>query len=194
MKLVEFQRKTIFYGTSARTKRDSWAPYLANQSSAWQRSSTQVIGKHQRCCRSNSSRKRRYSSGSANSTPADTSEYMPPADGPKPLVVVGSANADLVVRINRLPLAGETLAAEDFSTFPGGKGANQAAAAGRLEYPTFFIGQFGGDGFADLIRDSLRNCGVDCSLCRQVDAPTGNAVILLQPNAHPGRGDGLAPA
>jgi hypothetical protein len=63
-------------------------------------------------------------------------------DGPaKPIVVVGSVNADLVVKIDRLPKAGETIAGSSLEFFPGGKGANQAAAAAKLGYPTYFIGQ-----------------------------------------------------
>jgi len=102
--------------------------------------------------------------------------------GSQPLVVVGSANADLVVSVGRLPLPGETLAAQDFNTFPGGKGANQATAAGRLDYPTSFIGQFGRDGSGAMLRDSLAANSVDCSASRDTDAPTGTALILLQPS------------
>ena len=74
------------------------------------------------------------------------------------LVVVGSANADLCFQIDRVPKAGETISAKSLETFPGGKvsersrlihsfprvlyqGANQAAAAAKLGYPTYFIGQ-----------------------------------------------------
>lgn len=59
----------------------------------------------------------------------------------KNLVVVGSINADMVLQIERMPEEGETLAASSLQTFPGGKGANQAAAAGRLGYKTHFLGQ-----------------------------------------------------
>ena len=59
----------------------------------------------------------------------------------RPLVVVGSANADIYVEVDRLPAIGETIAARSGHTLPGGKGANQAASASRLSFPTFFIGQ-----------------------------------------------------
>lgn len=65
----------------------------------------------------------------------------PPRIIQPPLVVVGSANADIYVEIDRLPKEGETLAANNGQTLPGGKGANQAACAARLNYPTYFIGQ-----------------------------------------------------
>jgi sugar/nucleoside kinase (ribokinase family) len=51
---------------------------------------------------------------------------------PASIVVVGSLNMDLVVRAPRMPAPGETLFGSDFHTIPGGKGANQAVAAGRL--------------------------------------------------------------
>ena len=57
-----------------------------------------------------------------------------------PLVVVGSVNADLVLAVDRVPFPGETLGASSLNFFPGGKGANQAAAAARLGYPTYFVG------------------------------------------------------
>lgn len=61
--------------------------------------------------------------------------------GELPLVVVGSVNADIYVEVERIPIEGETIAATSGQTFPGGKGANQAACAARLSYPTFFCGQ-----------------------------------------------------
>ncbi|PNH07921.1 Ribokinase [Tetrabaena socialis] len=99
----------------------------------------------------------------------------------KPLVVVGSVNADLVLPIERLPRPGETLAAASIETVPGGKGANQAAAAARAGYPTSFIGQFGRDDpNATLLRGALAGCGVDLSHAVDVDGPCGTALILLQ--------------
>ncbi|EFJ44815.1 hypothetical protein VOLCADRAFT_106272 [Volvox carteri f. nagariensis] len=99
----------------------------------------------------------------------------------KPLIVVGSVNADLVLPIDRLPKPGETLAAASIETVPGGKGANQAAAAARSGYPTFFIGQFGKDDpNAALLRSALLGCGVDLSHAQDVAGPCGTALILLQ--------------
>ncbi|KAG2497847.1 hypothetical protein HYH03_004114 [Edaphochlamys debaryana] len=99
----------------------------------------------------------------------------------KPLVVVGSVNADLVLPIERLPKPGETLAAASIETVPGGKGANQAAAAARAGYPTFFVGQFGKDDpNAALLRGALRGCGVDLAHSADIAGPCGTALILLQ--------------
>ncbi|GAB4813713.1 hypothetical protein N2152v2_000759 [Parachlorella kessleri] len=99
-----------------------------------------------------------------------------------PLVVVGSVNADLVVEVDRLPRPGETLAADTLKVYPGGKGANQAAAAAKLGYPTTFVGQVGRDAYAAMLRSALADCGVDTSLVSTVDGSCGTAVILLQPS------------
>jgi fructose-1-phosphate kinase PfkB-like protein len=58
-----------------------------------------------------------------------------------PLVVVGSANADIFVEVDTLPKEGERIVAKSGQTFAGGKGANQASCAARLSYPTYFVGQ-----------------------------------------------------
>lgn len=98
------------------------------------------------------------------------------------LVVVGSINADLVFDIPRLPAPGETLEAASMSTFPGGKGANQAAAAAKLGCSTVFIGQVGDDVNSEMLRHSLEECYVDISHLRTVEGPSGTAVVLLQPS------------
>jgi len=96
------------------------------------------------------------------------------------LLVVGSANADLYVEIERLPLPGETLPGENAAVRPGGKGANQAAAAARLGLTTRFAGRFGNDAFAAPLRAALAGAGVDLTPSRDVPGPTGQAFILLQ--------------
>ena len=58
-----------------------------------------------------------------------------------PLVVVGSANADMYIEVERIPAPGETVTGEAGAVLPGGKGANQAACAAKLGYPTYFVGQ-----------------------------------------------------
>ncbi|BBM98165.1 ribokinase [Marchantia polymorpha subsp. ruderalis] len=108
----------------------------------------------------------------------------PPRIIQPPLVVVGSANADIYVEIDRLPKEGETLAANNGQTLPGGKGANQAACAARLNYPTYFIGQVGKDNFANLIRDSLQSSGVKLDYLGTVAGPTGHAIVMLQPGGN----------
>ncbi|HUF08341.1 MAG TPA: PfkB family carbohydrate kinase, partial [Rhodothermales bacterium] len=65
------------------------------------------------------------------------------------LLVVGSANMDLVVTCDRFPEPGETVFGGSFATYPGGKGANQAVAAARLEGDVLLLAKLGSDAFGD---------------------------------------------
>lgn len=98
-----------------------------------------------------------------------------------PLVVVGSVNADLYVEIDRLPVKGETIAARGAQTVAGGKGANQAACAARLAYPTFLIAQVGKDSYAELVKEAVGEAGVKLDHVATVGGPTGHAIVMLQP-------------
>ena len=98
------------------------------------------------------------------------------------VVVVGSANADLVLDIDHRPAAGETVLGADLVTTPGGKGANQAVAAGRLGFDVAFVGCIGADAPGELLAASLAGAGVDLHGLRVVDAPTGTAIILVTPD------------
>ncbi|HKX44441.1 MAG TPA: ribokinase [Burkholderiaceae bacterium] len=99
----------------------------------------------------------------------------------KPIVVLGSVNADLVLRCGRLPQPGETVHGEDFQTLPGGKGANQAVAAARLGGRVEFIGCIGDDAFGTAARATLERDGVGTALLRtQAGVPTGVAMILVE--------------
>lgn len=96
------------------------------------------------------------------------------------LVVVGSANMDLVVRAARFPEPGETILGAGFATFPGGKGANQAVAAGRLGGDVRFVGRVGRDAFGDQLRKSLEGAGVNVDgLLEDEREPTGIAAITV---------------
>jgi ribokinase len=96
------------------------------------------------------------------------------------IAVVGSLNMDLVVRIPRMPLPGETLTGSDFRTIPGGKGANQAVAAARMGARVSLIGCIGADAFAAQLREGLAADGIELDHLSAVhDAPTGVAVILV---------------
>lgn len=100
---------------------------------------------------------------------------------PAPLVVVGSANADIYVEIDRLPREGETISAKTGQTLAGGKGANQAVCGGKLAYPTYFVGQVGEDAHGKLISQALEDGGVRVDYLSTVSAaPTGHAVVMLQ--------------
>ena len=97
----------------------------------------------------------------------------------RPIVVVGSINMDLVATAERIPLVGETISGTDFTTFPGGKGANQAVAVARLGYPVKMIGRLGRDGFGDELEHSLNFVGVDTRGVKRVDGSSGVAVIVV---------------
>ncbi|MQA94000.1 MAG: ribokinase [Streptosporangiales bacterium] len=95
------------------------------------------------------------------------------------VVVVGSLNADLVVRVSDRPGAGETVLGSDLATYPGGKGANQAVAAGRVGGSVAMVGRVGADGHGRLLRGSLGDAGVDAAHVLDTDRPTGVAMIIV---------------
>lgn len=98
------------------------------------------------------------------------------------ILVVGSLNADLVVRTSRFPQPGETINGDDLQVIPGGKGANQAVAAARLGSNVSMLGRVGKDNFGDFLLDNLRSNNVDSRLIQQDDASTGTAIIVVDAN------------
>ncbi|GAB2596274.1 ribokinase [Streptomyces capparidis] len=97
------------------------------------------------------------------------------------VVVVGSANADLVVRVERRPAAGETVLGSDLATHPGGKGANQAVAAARLGARTALLGRVGDDAHGRLLLAAVSSAGVATGAVLTGGAPTGVALIVVGP-------------
>ncbi|SFP85059.1 ribokinase [Amycolatopsis arida] len=116
------------------------------------------------------------------------------------VLVVGSANADLVVAADRRPGGGETVLGGDTRVLPGGKGANTAVAAARLGADVALVGAVGDDPHGRLLLDSLRSAGVRTELVRTVDRPTGAAYITVTPDGEnsilvsPGANAALRPA
>ena len=98
------------------------------------------------------------------------------------ILVLGSINLDLVARVPRLSIAGETLTGSDFLTTPGGKGANQAVAAARLGLPTQMVGRVGGDEFGRSLLTGLQTAGVAIQAV-QVDETTHSGVALITVSA-----------
>ncbi|MFD7159493.1 ribokinase [Kribbella sp. NPDC059898] len=94
------------------------------------------------------------------------------------VVVVGSANVDLVLPVQRIPRPGETVLAGLMTRGPGGKGANQAVAAARAGARTAMVVALGDDEGGALLRDALD--GVDLSLATTSKAPTGTAIITVE--------------
>jgi len=95
------------------------------------------------------------------------------------VVVVGSANLDLVATLNHLPKPGETIVALGYAEHAGGKGVNQAVACARMGARTAFVGCVGNDDAGVFLRGVLENEGVDTTMLRVVDLPTGRAFISV---------------
>lgn len=98
------------------------------------------------------------------------------------IIVVGSLNADLVVRAPRFPQPGETISGEDLQVIPGGKGANQAVAAARHGAQVSMLRRVGNDGFGDFLLDNLKENNVDFSHVQRDEASTGTATIIVDSN------------
>jgi ribokinase len=100
------------------------------------------------------------------------------------IVVVGSLNMDFVVSTDRLPVPGETVLGSNFQMIPGGKGANQACAAGRAgsgKVTVRMIGRVGYDVFADHLKASLSAADVDVTWVHASRSqPTGVALIWVE--------------
>ena len=100
----------------------------------------------------------------------------------KKLAVVGSINMDYVLNVPHMPQTGETLLAQNFEMLPGGKGANQAYAAGKLEGRVTMLGAVGDDSAGHVLCESLKSAGVDISRIRRVKGEaTGSAFICVDP-------------
>jgi ribokinase len=106
------------------------------------------------------------------------------------IVVIGSINMDLVLRVPRMPLPGETLTGGAFRTIPGGKGANQAVACARLSgkleaggQQVAMVGCVGDDAFGATLRAALRSDGIiDSHISTLPGVASGIASILVDDN------------
>lgn len=99
------------------------------------------------------------------------------------IVMVGSANMDIVFTVERIPLPGETLLADSVARYPGGKGLNQAVAAARAGAQTTFIGALGTDDHGAELAATMTDAGIDRSLVRSSSAPSGQAFIVVSESA-----------
>jgi ribokinase len=102
-------------------------------------------------------------------------------EGGAAVVVVGSANVDLVMTPRDLPSPGVTVLAPTYRLLPGGKGANQAYACAKLGHPRVkFVGATGDDDFANIVLRNLEAVGVDCGgVAKRADAPTACASVIV---------------
>ncbi|MDQ3707272.1 MAG: ribokinase [Chloroflexota bacterium] len=99
------------------------------------------------------------------------------------VVVLGSLNMDLTIRVPRLPQPGETITGHSFSKIPGGKGANQAAALAKLGAHVRIIGRVGQDSFGVSLVDSLTDAGVDTSLVALTDGVSSGLAFIFVDDA-----------
>lgn len=96
------------------------------------------------------------------------------------VLVVGSANVDLVAYASRMPIAGETIQGKSFEKLPGGKGANQAVAAAKLGSRTRFLTALGADALGDEALSGYQALGIDTAhIVRTSKASTGVALITV---------------
>lgn len=98
----------------------------------------------------------------------------------KNILVIGSTNIDFTVNVREFPAAGETIMGRSLTKIPGGKGANQAYACGKLGGFVSFAGAVGDDEFGRLAMDNLKSVHVDTGRVKVVEGvPTGLAMISI---------------
>jgi ribokinase len=98
----------------------------------------------------------------------------------KPVVILGVFVADTAYRAARAPRMGETILGSDFKLGPGGKGSNQAVAAGRLGADVTFVTRLGRDPFADMARATWKEAGVKPAVIETPESYTGAAYIFVE--------------
>ena len=95
------------------------------------------------------------------------------------IYVAGSLNMDLVIKAPFMPENGMTISGEGFMTNPGGKGANQAAAIGKLGGEAYMMGCVG-NAFGDELKETLKKYGVHTEYIAKIaDVSSGIAVIVV---------------
>ena len=96
------------------------------------------------------------------------------------VMVVGSANQDIVVEVPRQLVFGETILGESVQYIPGGKGLNQGCAAASTGLSTYFVGSVGDDAAGEQLLGALTKAGADVSLTKvSPGTPSGTAHILV---------------
>ena len=98
----------------------------------------------------------------------------------KKVLVVGSANIDVIMKMNKVPAPGQTLIADEISKTTGGKGLNQSVAIARQGESVTFIGKVGTDDDSKLIKEKLNENGIFSHLLYSSEKQTGTAYIPLR--------------
>lgn len=118
----------------------------------------------------------------------------------KRILMMGSINIDLTMYADTLPKPGETVKTDNFSTFPGGKGGNQSAAAAKLGADVRYLTKLGDDMFSNTLLESQRSYGVDTSrIIIEKGNTAGIAMIMVNKEAQnsimftPGANSALTP-
>ncbi|MDW7660944.1 MAG: ribokinase [Bacillota bacterium] len=101
----------------------------------------------------------------------------------KKILVIGSLNMDLVTQVEQTPRVGETVAGRGLIYNPGGKGANQAVAMGKLGADVTMVGMVGDDVSGEELKQNLAVMNVHDKVGLAADAPTGMALIMVNDNA-----------
>ncbi len=96
----------------------------------------------------------------------------------KKIVVVGSSNTDLTVKVDHFPLPGETLIGDNFITAQGGKGANQAVAVARLGGDASFVCCLGDDAFGNQSLELLKKEGMDTRHIRLIKGASSGVALI----------------
>ncbi len=119
----------------------------------------------------------------------------------KPIIVVGSSNTDMIIKLERIPLPGETILGGEFVTAAGGKGANQAVGAARAGGQVTFIARVGADMFGDQAVAGFNREGINTDhVLRDKSRPSGVALIFVAKDGENsiavagGANGGLSPA
>lgn len=97
----------------------------------------------------------------------------------KKILVAGSLNMDIVIKVDRFAKVGETIHGDEYFTAPGGKGANQAIAAARMGATVLMAGVLGTDAYGDQLLDNLLKNGVTADHISRKEGNTGTAFVTL---------------
>jgi ribokinase len=117
------------------------------------------------------------------------------------IIVVGSSNTDMIIKVDRLPQAGETILGGEFTSASGGKGANQSVSAARAGGAVTFIARVGHDTFGQVALDAFQTNGINTDyITRDRSSPSGVALIFVAKTGQnsiavaPGANGKLSPA
>lgn len=98
------------------------------------------------------------------------------------IMVIGSANMDLIIQVEHIPVPGETILGGEFLTASGGKGANQAVAAARLGGDTSFVACIGEDSFGEQLISNYCKDNINIKHIKRSTKPSGVAMIYVAKN------------